>query len=181
MDAPQQLAHRILGASPTPELDIRSSASAAAAGLRIVDGVRMLGPSLAKLSEFVAVAPGGSSSARFVSPTESTIASALCISLHRSTVKNCSKTLENLARSIQNDPLDGLKHRPRSDVVHAIRQLNYQGNNTLSLESGRLLKSRFSGFIEDFEKVYIVHRNFTVDPKLRQIKIVCDAIKQVVK
>jgi exocyst complex protein 7 len=58
------------------------------------------------------------------------------------------------------------------------RQLNYQSNNTLSLESGRLLKSRFSGFIEDFEKVYVVHRNFTViDPKLRQI--VCDAIKQV--
>ena len=302
------------------ELDIRSSASAAAAGLRIVDGVRMLGPSLAKLSEFVAVAPGGSSSARFVSPPESTIASALCISLHRSTVKNCSKTLENLARSIQNDPLDGPKHRPpdarvatvSSDVVHAIRaispfvsayksvskrralawdpnvgdasgemdvfvrflikqlfislagkaanykqdlgvdaqakshlfmmnnifylmeslasngefhgssegenyrinepwfkqkttkafesekvkylaywerlnqhltdvddrQLNYHSNNTLSLESGRLLKSRFSGFIEDFEKVYVVHRNFTViDPKLRQI--VCDAIKLV--
>lgn len=298
------------------DLDIRSSASAAAAGLRIVDGVRMLGPSLAKLSEFVAVAPGGSSSSRFISPPESTIASALCISLHRSTVKNCSKTLENLARSIQNDPLDGPKHRPpdarvatvSSDVVHAIRvispfisayksvskrralawdpnvgdasgemdvfvhflikqllislagkaanykhdlgvdsqakshlfmmnnifylmeslasndvsegvkyrineswfkqkmtkafesekvkylaywerlnqhltdvddrQLNYQGNNTLSLESGRLLKSRFSGFIEDFEKVYVVHRNFTViDPKLRQI--VCDAIRQV--
>lgn len=285
------------------DMDIRSAASAAAAGLRVVDGVRMLGPSLSKLCELSNNIPGG----------ESTIASALCISLHRSTVKNCSKTLENLARSIQLDPLDGPKHRPidarvatvSSDVVHAIRtispfvsayksvskrralpwdqnigqnageldlyvrflvkqllislsgkaqnykndeepdsqakshlfmmnntfyllellaptgdfqgsaadgenyrinapwfqqkltksfesekakylsywdilnrhltevdasELNYQNNkDVLSLESGRLLKTRFSGFIEDFEKVYVVHRNFTViDPKLRE-------------
>ena len=289
-------------------MDIRAAASAAAAGLRIVDGVRMLGPSLSKLCEYVSVQPGGASS-----PPESTIASALCISLHRSTVKNCSKTLENLARSIQLDPLDGPRHRPvdarvatvSSDVVHAIRvispfvsayksvskrrampwdpnigdnsgemdvfvrflikqllislaskamnykndegtdsqakshlfmmnntfyllellapndlqgsgtsegenyrinapwfkqkmtktfesekakyltywerlnrhltdvddrELNYQMNkDVLSLESGRLIKSRFSGFIEDFERVYVVHRNFTViDPKLRE-------------
>lgn len=307
------------------DMDIRAAASAAAAGLRIVDGVRMLGPSLSKLSEFVTLASVGGGSvgggstlgtasprgATTPSPPESTIASALCISLHRSTVKNCSKTLENLARSIQLDPLDGPKHRPvdarvatvSSDVVHAIRvispfvsayksvskrralpwdpnigdasgemdmfvrflvkqllislsgkaanykndqgvdvqakshlfminntfyllellapnseyqgssegenyrineswfkqkmmktfeseklkylaywerlnqhltdvddrQLNYQNNNTLSLESGRLLKTRFSGFIEDFEKVYVVHRNFTIiDPKLRE-------------
>ncbi|KAL3760811.1 hypothetical protein ACHAWU_007877 [Discostella pseudostelligera] len=289
------------------DFDIRAAASAAAAGLRIVDGVRMLGPSLSKLCELSnlpgagPVPPGG----------ESTIASALCISLHRSTVKYCAKTLENLARAIQMDPLDGVKHRPidarvatvSSDVVHAIRilspfisayksvskrrslpwdpnigensgemdlfvrflvkellisllgkaqnykndegpdaqaksylfmmnntfyllellapagdfqgstpegenhrinapwfkqkmtqsfesekqkyltywevlnrhltdvddrELSYQGNNVLSLESGRLIKSRFSGFIEDFEQVYVVHRNFTViDPKLR--------------
>merc|ERR1711957_1078211 len=51
------------------------------------------------------------------------------------------------------------------------RELNYQSNrDVLSLESGRLLKSRFSGFIEDFERVYVVHRNFTViDPKLREM------------
>jgi exocyst complex protein 7 len=49
-------------------------------------------------------------------------------------------------------------------------ELNYQMNkDVLSLESGRLIKSRFSGFIEDFERVYVVHRNFTViDPKLRE-------------
>mmetsp|Transcript_23297 Transcript_23297/g.56206 ORF Transcript_23297/g.56206 Transcript_23297/m.56206 type:complete len:913 (-) Transcript_23297:68-2806(-) len=315
------------GGGPNPaggnDMDIRAAASAAAAGLRVVDGVRMLGPSLSKLCELsgppgtTASPPGGG---------EATIASALCISLHRSTVKNCSKTLENLARSIQLDPLDGPKHRPvdarvatvSSDVVHAIRvispfvsayksvskrralpwdqqigekagemdvlvrflvkqllislsgkaqnykndvaggpggageapsgdsqakshlfmmnntfyllellapngdyvgsaggdgenyrinapwfkskmtksfesekakyltywdvlnrhltqvddrELNYQNNkDVLSLESGRLLKSRFSGFIEDFERVYVVHRNFTViDPKLREM------------
>jgi len=295
------------------DMDIRAAASAAAAGLRVVDGVRMLGPSLSKLCELSSL-PGNSGPSP--SSGETTIASALCISLHRSTVKNCSKTLENLARSIQLDPLDGPKHRPTdarvamvsSDVVHAIRvispfvsayksvskrralpwdpnigegaaemdifvrflikqllislagkaqnykndegvnppdaqakshlfmmnntfyllellapngefegsgnegenyrinapwfkqkltksfesekakylthweilnrhltdvddrELNYQSNkDVLSLESGRLLKSRFSGFIEDFEQVYVVHRNFTViDPKLRE-------------
>lgn len=108
--------------SENSDMDIRSAASAAVAGLRIVDGVRMLGPSLSKLCEVTP--PGGSKG-----QSEATIASALCISLHRSTVKNCSKTLENLARSIQMDPLDGAKHRPSdarvatvsSDVVHAIR------------------------------------------------------------
>ncbi len=290
------------------DIDVRAAASAAASGLRIVDGVRMLGPSLSKLCELSNLPGAG--------PTppggESTIASALCISLHRSTVKYCAKTLENLARAIQLDPLDGAKHRPidarvatvSSDVVHAIRivspfisayksvskrrslpwdpnigessgemdlfvrflvkqllisllgkaqnykndegpdaqakshlfmmnntyyllellapagdfqgstpeienhrinapwfkqkmtqsfeserqkyltywevlnrhltdvddrELSYQGNNILSLESGRLIKSRFSGFIEDFEQVYVVHRTFTViDPKLRE-------------
>ena len=290
------------------DMDIRAAASAAAAGLRVVDGVRMLGPSLSKLCEISNI-PG-------LRPTllDTTIASALCISLHRSTVKNCSKTLENLARAIQLDPLDGPRHRPidtrvatiSSDVVHAIRvispfvsayksvskrralpwdpnigenagkmdtfvrflikqlsislsgkaqnykndegldsqakshlfmmnntfyllellapngvfggsadggenyrinapwfkqkmtksfesekakyltywevlnshltnvddgQLNYQSKkDVLSLDSGRLLKSRFSGFIEDFERVYVVHRNFTViDPKFREM------------
>jgi len=267
----------------------------------------MLGPSLSKLCE-LSNPPGVASPAA----SDPTIAAALCISLHRSTVKNCAKMLENLARSIQLDPLDGPRHRPvdarvatiSSDVVHAIRlvspfvsayksvskrrslpwdtsigehagemdtfvrflvkqvsislagkaqnykndegpdsqakshlfmmnntfylleqlasngvvdveggenyrinapwfkqkmtksfeaekskyltywevlnrhltdvddrELNYQNNkDVLSLESGRLLKSRFSGFIEDFERVYVVHRNFTViDPKLREM------------
>lgn len=284
------------------EMDIRAAGSAAAAGLRIVDGVRMLGPSLSKLCDLSSIGNG-----------ESSIASALCISLHRSTVKNCSKTLENLARSIQLDPLEGTKHVPTdarvakvsSDVVHAIRvispfvsayksvskrralpwdqsigddagemdifvrflikqlivslqgkaqtykneenpdaqakthlfmmnntyylldslgpdgyehsnddfdesyrikapwfkskmnkifesekakylaswdvlnkhltqvderELNYKDNkDILSLESGRLIKSRFSGFIEDFERVYLVHRTFTIiDQKFRE-------------
>ena len=284
------------------EMDIRAAGSAAAAGLRIVDGVRMLGPSLSRLCDLSSFGTG-----------ESTIASALCISLHRSTVKNCSKTLENLARSIQLDPLEGGLHVPTdarvakvsSDVVHAIRvisqfvsayksvskrrtlpwdegmgddageidifvrflikqlivslqgkaqtykneenpdarvkshlfmmnnmyylldslgpdgyehgndesdenyrikapwfqtkmnkifesekakylaswevlknhltrvderELNYkEKKDILSLESGRLIKSRFSGFIEDFERIYLVHRTFTViDPGLRE-------------
>lgn len=288
------------------DADIRAAASAAAAGLRVVDGVRMLGPSLSKLCE--RAAPPGTTPV----PADPTVAAALCISLHRSTVKNCAKTLENLARAVQRDPLDGPRHRPvdarvatvSSDVVHAIRlvspfvsayksvskrralpwdsnigenagemdtfvrflikqlsislsgkaqnykndegpdsqakshlfmmnntfylqellasngvvdveggenyrisapwfkqkmtksfesekakylaywevlnrhltdvddrELNYQNNkDVLSLESGRLLKSRFSGFIEDFERVYVVHRNFTViDLKLREM------------
>ena len=298
------------GGGPGGSLDIRSAGSAAAAGLRIVDGVRMLGPSLSKLCELSNAAGGAGGPP---SGDDATIASALCISLHRSTVKNCSKTLENLARAIENDPLDGPKHRPidarvatvSSDVVHAIRVISpfvsayksvskrralpwdqniggqagemdifvrflikqlvtslsgkaqnykndevpdaqakshlfmmnntfyllellaptgeYQGSidgenyrinapwfkqkmsktfesekakylkywevlnrhltevddrelsyqnkkDVLSLESGRLLKSRFSGFIEDFERVYSAHCNFTViDPKLREM------------
>lgn len=289
-----------IGSTGDAPVDIRATGSAAAAGLRIVDGVRMLGPSLSKLCDLSSIGSG-----------ESSIASALCISLHRTTVKNCSKTLENLARSIQLDPLDGPKHVPTdarvakvsSDVVHAIRSISpfisayksvskrralpwdqsigddageidvfvrflikqliaslqgkaqtyksdenpdaqakshlFMMNNTyylldllgpdgyeqandddenyrikapwfnqkmnkifesekakylaswevlnnhltkvderelsykdnkdiLSLESGRLIKSRFSGFIEDFERVYLVHRTFTViDHKLR--------------
>ena len=49
-------------------------------------------------------------------------------------------------------------------------ELSYKGgsNELLSLESGRLLKTRFSGFIEDFEKTYMVHKELNVtDPKLR--------------
>eukprot|EP00581_Thalassiosira_minuscula_P005067 CAMPEP_0183746120 /NCGR_PEP_ID=MMETSP0737-20130205/66586_1 /TAXON_ID=385413 /ORGANISM="Thalassiosira miniscula, Strain CCMP1093" /LENGTH=852 /DNA_ID=CAMNT_0025981801 /DNA_START=106 /DNA_END=2664 /DNA_ORIENTATION=+ len=309
MDASGNAASGGAGAnnSTGAEMDIRAAASAAAAGLRVVDGVRMLGPSLSKLCELSGLPGIGPSAA-----SDPTVASALCISLHRSTVKNCSKTLENLARSIQLDPLDGPRHRPvdarvatvSSDVVHAIRvispfvsayksvskrralpwdpnigenagemdsfvrflikqlsislsgkaqnykndegpdsqakshlfmmnntfyllellapngvfdgsaeenyrinapwfkqkmtksfesekakylkywevlgrhltdvddrELNYQNNkDVLSLGSGRLLKSRFSGFIEDFERVYVVHRNFTViDPKLREM------------
>ena len=308
---------REAGCAPTSQdggtasdLDIRAAASAAAAGLRIVDGVRMLGPSLSKLCELDSSTGGGSSSSQ---TDGAPAASALCISLHRSTVKNCAKTLENLARSIQLDrgseTADGRVAAVSSDVVHAVRvvspfhsayksvskrralpwdqgigndagemdvfvrflikqllislqgkaqnyraegeggggqdalakshlfmmnntyylldllaadsfvgstggvegadfritgswfrdkmtktfdaekarylkywdrlnshltdvddgQLSYQNNkDVLSLESGRLLKSRFSGFIEDFERVYTVHRNFTViDPRLR--------------
>ena len=310
---------REAGCAPTSQdggtasdLDIRAAASAAAAGLRIVDGVRMLGPSLTKLCELDSSKGGGGSGS---SPSDggTPAAPALCISLHRSTVKNCAKTLENLARSIQLDrgteTADGRVAAVSSDVVHAVRvvspfhsayksvskrralpwdqgigddageidvfvrflikqllislqgkaqnyraegdggggqdalakshlfmmnntyylldllaadsfvgstggvegadfritgswfrdkmtktfdsekarylkywdrlnshltdvddgQLSYQNNkDVLSLESGRLLKSRFSGFIEDFERVYTVHRNFTViDPRLR--------------
>eukprot|EP00957_Ditylum_brightwellii_P082256 6254590-Ditylum_brightwellii.AAC.1 len=57
------------------------------------------------------------------------VAGHLCIGIHRTTVKNCAKTLENLAKAIQNDPLDGERHRPKdarvaavsSDAVKAIR------------------------------------------------------------
>jgi exocyst complex protein 7 len=41
--------------------------------------------------------------------------------------------------------------------------------DVLFLRSGQLLESRFNGFIEDFEQVYVLHCNFMViDPKLRE-------------
>eukprot|EP00566_Odontella_aurita_P004666 CAMPEP_0113594808 /NCGR_PEP_ID=MMETSP0015_2-20120614/39296_1 /TAXON_ID=2838 /ORGANISM="Odontella" /LENGTH=793 /DNA_ID=CAMNT_0000501873 /DNA_START=138 /DNA_END=2520 /DNA_ORIENTATION=+ /assembly_acc=CAM_ASM_000160 len=301
----------------TPPESIRTRASAAAAGLRILDGVRMLGPSLAKLCDLSHERQKGARGARDDAEPNTSVAGNLCIAIHRTTVKNTARTLENLAKAIQSDPLDGEKHRPRdarvaavsSDVVRAIRlispfvsayksvtkrralpwdpnigeeagdmdsfvrflimrllnslqgkalnytrdpgldsvaksnlfmmnntfylmeqlgsnsetpynfgdgeidgelyriespwfkekvgkifeseknkylahweglnrhltsvdksELTFQGgsNQLLSLESGRLLKSRFSGFIEDFEKTYSVHKVLTViDPKLR--------------
>ena len=50
-------------------------------------------------------------------------------------------------------------------------ELQYQNyeQKLLSLESGRLLKARFSGFNEDFEKTYALHKELTIiDPKLRK-------------
>jgi len=112
-------------------LTVRNAASAAASGLRMLDGVRMLGPSLAKLcdmpyeDDFSAdVQKGGQSTM--------TVASTLCIAIHRTTVKNTAKTLENLAKAIQEDPVNGVKHRPpdariasvSSDVVRALRLIS---------------------------------------------------------
>jgi exocyst complex protein 7 len=102
-------------------LTVVSAASAAAAGLRMLDGVRMLGPSLAKLCEM----PIGDG----VTDANSSLAATLCIALHRTTVKNTARTLENLAKAIQEDPLKGPFHRPKDasvssvsrDVVFAIR------------------------------------------------------------
>jgi exocyst complex protein 7 len=49
----------------------------------------------------------------------------------------------------------------KSDLV-------YQKDKLLSLESGRLIKSRFSTFNEDFEELYQIHRPLKViDNKLR--------------
>jgi exocyst complex protein 7 len=49
-----------------------------------------------------------------------------------------------------------------------IQYQNYE-QKLLSLESGRLLKARFSGFNEDFENTYALHKELTViDPKLRK-------------
>lgn len=48
--------------------------------------------------------------------------------------------------------------------------LEYQKNeaNVLSLDSGRLIKSRFSGFNDDFERTYALHKKLCiVDPRLR--------------
>jgi exocyst complex protein 7 len=47
--------------------------------------------------------------------------------------------------------------------------LEYQkGDNVLSLDSGRLIKSRFNGFNDDFDRVYDEHKELAVvDPRLR--------------
>jgi exocyst complex component 7 len=105
-------------------LTVRAAASAAAAGLRMLDGVRMLGPSLAKLCE-MQVGDG-------MTNANSSISATLCIAIHRTTVKNTARTLENLAKAIQDDPLKGPFHRPKDasvssvsrDVVHAIRLIS---------------------------------------------------------
>jgi len=112
---------------------VRFAASAAAAGLRILDAVRMLGPSLAKLCEMASnklqlqrVDSVGSVTSK---DSSSTLASNLCIAVHRMTVKNVGKALENLALSVKHDPISGEKFRPQdasvapltSDAVRAIR------------------------------------------------------------
>ncbi len=113
---------------------VRFAASAAAAGLRILDAVRMLGPSLAKLCEMandkMKLNAAASSAGSTMSKEGSTsLASNLCIAIHRMTVKNAGKALENLAMAVKRDPFDGEKYRPKdgrvaavsSDVVRAIR------------------------------------------------------------
>ena len=94
-------------------LSIRTAASAAAAGLRILDGVRILGPSLAKLCEL--------SEIRGDSGDAALLAGQLCISIHRTTVKNCARTLENLVKAVQNEPADGDQYTLSSNVVRAVR------------------------------------------------------------
>ncbi len=113
---------------------VRFAASTAAAGLRILDAVRMLGPSLAKLCEMASdkmhLRSGNSSAGSTTSKDSSTsLASNLCIAIHRMTVKNAGKALETLANAVKFDPIDGEKYRPQdarvaaisSDVVRAIR------------------------------------------------------------
>lgn len=113
---------------------VRFAASAAAAGLRILDAVRMLGPSLAKLCEMASnkmqlQRVDSSAGSTMSKDSSSTLASNLCIAIHRMTVKNVGKSLENLALAIKHDPINGEKFRPVDggvaavsyDVVRAIR------------------------------------------------------------
>jgi len=97
--------------SPSPLLSIRAASSAAAAGLRILDGVRILGPSLAKLCEL----------SEYRGDSQQLLAGQLCISIHRTTVKQCARTLENLVKAIQTDSSDGDQYTLSSNVVRAIR------------------------------------------------------------
>jgi exocyst complex protein 7 len=133
----QAAASEMSGASATPRMAVRTAASAAAAGLRILDGVRILGPSLAKLCELSEsrTSAGGTnqSQVELASANDAALlAGQLCISIHRTTVKNCARTLENLSKAIQTDPLEGDQYRPpdcraapvSSDVVRAIRLMS---------------------------------------------------------
>jgi len=110
------------GETPPP-LTVRQTASAAAAGLRMLDGVRMLGPSLAKLCD-MAIEDGNEE--------PQSLASILCIAIHRTTVKNSARTLENLAKAIQEDPVKGSAQRVKDarvalltiDVVRAVKMIS---------------------------------------------------------
>ena len=110
--------------SPAASMTVPEAYAAAAAGLRMLDGVRMLGPSLAKLCEMVV----GDNKTE----SNTSISAVLCIAIHRTTVKNAARTLENLAKAIQDDPMKGPLHRPKdasvssvsSDVVNAIRSIS---------------------------------------------------------
>ncbi|KAL7556864.1 hypothetical protein ACA910_011833 [Epithemia clementina (nom. ined.)] len=112
------------GSTSASTLSIAEAHAAAAAGLRMLDGVRMLGPSLAKLCEM--------SVGDQKTESNTSIAAVLCIAIHRTTVKNAARTLENLAKAIQDDPAKGKLNRPPNasvssvsrDVVHAIRAIS---------------------------------------------------------
>jgi exocyst complex component 7 len=130
------------------------TASAAASGLRILDAVRMLGPSLAKLCEMSSsgksrqggIETQGSMSSNVSKESSTSLASNLCIAIHRMTVKNVGKCLENVALSIKHDPLSG-DHRPSdgrvapvsSDVVRAIRLIYPFVNAYKSVTKRRVL------------------------------------------
>ena len=110
------------GEAPPP-LTVRQAASAAAAGLRMLDGVRMLGPSLAKLCDM----PIGEGAEE-----PQSLASILCIAIHRTTVKNTARTLENLAKAINEDPVKGSAQRVKDarvalltiDVVRSVKLIS---------------------------------------------------------
>jgi exocyst complex protein 7 len=119
-------------------LSVRETTSAAAAGLRMLDGVRMLGPSMAKLCDM----PIGDGSEE-----QPAIASILCIAIHRTTVKNTARTLENLAKSIQEDPIKGSSQRSKDarvanltcDVVRAVRYVSHYESAYKSVSKRRQL------------------------------------------
>jgi exocyst complex component 7 len=138
------------GSSVGP-LTVPVAASAAAAGLRMLDGVRMLGPSLAKLCE-MPVGDGTTESG-------SSIAAILCIAIHRTTVKNTARTLENLTKAIQDDPLKGPFHRPKDasvssvsrDVVRAIRLVSPFMSAYRSVSKRRYVRAMHPNFVLPFQ------------------------------
>ena len=56
-----------------------------------------------------------------------------------------------------------------SEVPQSDLNFTKNDNKTLTLESGRILKARFSGFNSDFEKIFEMQQGITIiDPKLRK-------------
>lgn len=106
--------------------NVLGAGAASAAGLRILDGVRILGPTLAKHCDLSDQKSG------MIKTEESKAASNLCIELHRVTVKGCQKAMENLTATVIDDPLEGARYRPpnagiaavSSEVVTAIRMIS---------------------------------------------------------
>ena len=152
-------------------MNVRVATVATTSSLRILDGVRMLGPSLAKLCEIASSKNdnrstssasgakdggkdgGNGNNAQSTPPPIPTasLAANLCIAIHRTTVKSCAKTLENFAYVVKNDPLDGEKYRPSdarvaavsSDVVRAIRLVAPFVNAYKSVSKRRYVYQQF--------------------------------------
>lgn len=114
---------KLLGSTVTSFIPVAASASTA--GLRVLDGVRILGPTLAKLCDMTDVGKG------FDKTESSKLVSSFCIELHRLTVKATAKAMENLINVIIDDPLYS-PHRPSNagianisfEVVRAIKSIS---------------------------------------------------------
>jgi len=138
------------GSSKIPSHSVLFSGSSAVAGLRILDGVRMLGPSLAKLCDMLLdkneTSTKGHRSKEKKDPISS-LASNLCIAIHRTTVKNAAHALEMLVNSVHKDPLQGEKYRSKnagvapvsSDTVRAVRLISPFVNAYKSVSKRRAL------------------------------------------
>ena len=120
---------------------VPASASASTAGLRILDGVRILGPTLAKICDMTDPAKG------FEKSEATKEVSNLCVELHRLTVKATAKAMENFINAIINDPLCS-PHRPPNagvanlsvDVVNAIKSISSYSSAYKSVTKRRLVR-----------------------------------------
>jgi exocyst complex protein 7 len=115
--------------NPTLE-SVRFAASAVAGTFRILDGVRSLVPTLTKLCEVTSdkqsqISGGGENDAL----AQNSVASFLCMKLHKTTVKYAARALEGIVKSVS----EGVQVHPSKitlgvapisvDVVAAIRLL----------------------------------------------------------
>jgi len=98
-------------------IDVHSAASLAASGLRILDGVRMLGPSLAKLCEMPMGKNFSNSKSHQTDSDYISIVANLCIGIHRITVKYCAQALELVVRSVKSDSFHDEINQPKDAVI----------------------------------------------------------------